>query len=298
MWEHFAAAPPSGLGKLFGGGGRFERELDSARAAYARAVEQHTAAEAGRRRQLTGQRAACNGSARAPAASASPSTVSSGPGTSAASATTPPTTGSPTCVTPIRARPPAWPSSARSATAHTILDAFTDDELQVIARFITAMADSMRRHVRELEGRLPGMRPAVAGMVVASAGSNVLAKGLVRRPRPAGEVAAARRPGRTPVTSSFPSGHAAAAAAFATGVGLEMPALAVPVGALAAAVGVSRVVNGVHYPSDIAGGWVFGVGVGMLTLRWWPLRRSERAAAARPCPEAPTAPCGGRELGY
>ena len=45
--------------------------------------------------------------------------------------------------------------------AHAILDAFTGDELQVIARFITAMADSARQHVRELEGRLPGMRPAV-----------------------------------------------------------------------------------------------------------------------------------------
>ena len=36
-------------------------------------------------------------------------------------------------------------------------------------------------------------------------------------------------PGWMPVTTSFPSGHAAAAAAFATGVGLEMPALAAPV---------------------------------------------------------------------
>ena len=135
-----------------------------------------------------------------------------------------------------------------------------------------------------------GRRAAVrglAGMVVASTASNVLAKGLVRRPRPAGEVPPDRRPGRTPVTSSFPSGHAAAAAAFATGVGLEMPALAVPVGALAATVGVARVVNGVHYPSDIAGGWVFGVGVGMLTLRWWPLRRSEPGAVARPRHDAP-----------
>ena len=86
------------------------------------------------------------------------------------------------------------------------------------------------------------------------------------------EVALARRPGRTPVTTSFPSGHAAAAAAFATGVGLEMPALAVPVGMLAAAVGLARIVNGAHFPSDIAGGWVVGVSVGMLTLRWWPLR--------------------------
>jgi membrane-associated phospholipid phosphatase len=49
---------------------------------------------------------------------------------------------------------------------------------------------------------------------------------------------------------------------------------------LAAAVGVSRVVNGVHYPSDIAGGWVVGVGVGMLTLRWGPLHRSQTAAAS------------------
>ena len=68
------------------------------------------------------------------------------------------------------------------------------------------------------------------------------------------------------------------------------PALVAPVGALAVAVGVARVVNGVHYPSDIAGGWVVGVGVGMLTLRWWPLRRSEPAAAARPGREAPAAP--------
>ena len=46
----------------------------------------------------------------------------------------------------------------------------------------------------------------LAGMVIASTASNVLAKGLVRRPRPAGEVPPDRRPGRTPVTTSFPSG--------------------------------------------------------------------------------------------
>ena len=39
-----------------------------------------------------------------------------------------------------------------------------------------------------------------------------------------------------------------------------MPALAAPVGVLPAAVGMSRVVNSVHYPSDIAGGWAVGVG--------------------------------------
>ena len=45
--------------------------------------------------------------------------------------------------------------------AHAILDGFTGDELQVIARFITAMADSAHQHVQELEGRLPGMGLAV-----------------------------------------------------------------------------------------------------------------------------------------
>ena len=123
--------------------------------------------------------------------------------------------------------------------------------------------------------------------MIAGAASNVLAKNLAHRARPAGEVAPARRPGRKPVTTSFPSGHAASAAAFATGVGLELPALAAPLGGLAAAVGLARVVNGVHFPSDIAGGFAVGVSVGMLTLRWWPLRRPEPAVAARPGHEAP-----------
>lgn len=56
VWENFAPAPPSGIGKILGGGGRFERELGSARAAYAEAVEQYKAAEAARCRQLAAQR--------------------------------------------------------------------------------------------------------------------------------------------------------------------------------------------------------------------------------------------------
>lgn len=65
VWEHFAPAPPSGLGKIFGGGGRFDRQLDSARAVYAQAVDQHAAAEADRRRQLAHQRAAYDTAAAA-----------------------------------------------------------------------------------------------------------------------------------------------------------------------------------------------------------------------------------------
>jgi restriction system protein len=70
LWEDFAPAPPSGLGKIFGGGDRAQRQLDNARAAYARAIEKHTAAEADRVRQLAGQRAAYDAAAGAFVASA------------------------------------------------------------------------------------------------------------------------------------------------------------------------------------------------------------------------------------
>ena len=69
-WEDFAPAPPSGIGKILGGTGRFERQLDSARTAYAQAAEQHTAAEAGRRRELAARRAAYDAAAAAFAAAA------------------------------------------------------------------------------------------------------------------------------------------------------------------------------------------------------------------------------------
>jgi restriction system protein len=65
VWGDFAPAPPSGRGKILGGTGRFERQLDDARQAYAQAVEQHTAAEADRCRQLVAQRAAYDADAAA-----------------------------------------------------------------------------------------------------------------------------------------------------------------------------------------------------------------------------------------
>ena len=153
----------------------------------------------------------------------------------------------------------------------------------------------------------------LAGMAIASASANVLAKRLVGRARPdvplspggrrarygGGAIGRATggtggRPpgGRRPQSTSFPSGHAASAAAFATGVALEVPALAVPVGALAAAVGASRAIARVHYPSDVLAGFALGAAAGLVTLRWWPRRPAEPAAAARPRRGAPASPDG------
>ncbi|HEU5419618.1 MAG TPA: phosphatase PAP2 family protein [Streptosporangiaceae bacterium] len=131
----------------------------------------------------------------------------------------------------------------------------------------------------------------LASIALASAATNVVAKNLTRRVRPSGEVPPARRVSGVH-TTSFPSGHAASAAAFATGVALELPGLAAPAGMLAGAVGMSRVVTGMHYPSDVLAGFAVGTAAGLLTLRWWPRRQLEPAEAARPRREAPAAPAG------
>src|ERR1700743_1369031 len=92
---------------------------------------------------------------------------------------------------------------------------------------------------RQPKARRAALRGLVA-LSLASATVNVLSKQLVGRPRPAVELAPlVRRLAIAPRTTSFPSGHSASAAAFATGVVLESPLLGIPVAVLAAAVATS-----------------------------------------------------------
>ncbi|HEY3868915.1 MAG TPA: phosphatase PAP2 family protein [Actinocrinis sp.] len=101
-----------------------------------------------------------------------------------------------------------------------------------------------------------------------------------------------RRLRQPPITSSFPSGHTASAAAFATGVALEHPRLAIPVAVVAAGVGLSRVVTGVHYPSDVVAGAAIGVAAGLVTTRWWPTAGPLPAQAPDATREAPALKTG------
>lgn len=110
-----------------------------------------------------------------------------------------------------------------------------------------------------------GRRAAQRGVIsvgIAAAVANGPVKLAIRRQRPSRLV-----PSLVPMprSTSFPSGHSAAAFAFATGVCLELPALAFVLVPLAGAVAYSRTHAGVHYPSDVAAGVAIGVGAGALT---------------------------------
>jgi membrane-associated phospholipid phosphatase len=98
----------------------------------------------------------------------------------------------------------------------------------------------------------------LASVAATSAVANLAIKPLGRRRRPdraADDVPLARHV-PMPTTTSFPSGHSAAAFAFATGVGNVLPR---------EAVAYSRVHTGVHYPGDAIAGSLLGGAIAQIT---------------------------------
>jgi diacylglycerol kinase family enzyme/membrane-associated phospholipid phosphatase len=137
-----------------------------------------------------------------------------------------------------------------------------------------------------------GRRAALRGVLAIGATSaltNLPAKYLAGRRRPDLDlVPEVRRLARVPASTSFPSGHAASAFAFATAFTLEQRRARLPVFALAAAVAYSRVYTGVHYPGDVVVGAALGSAVARATTRPWPL------ADDTPATGAPAGPATGR----
>jgi undecaprenyl-diphosphatase len=151
---------------------------------------------------------------------------------------------------------------------------------------VAAVLSGRRGAARKAAGR------GVLAVAMASTTANAVCKPLLPRRRPAAaELPAYQKLASPPTSSSFPSGHAASAAAFATAVGLESGRLGLAVAPVAAAVAYSRVHVGVHWTSDVAAGAVLGAGVATLTRRWWPVRVSDEARA-RPVAGVPALPDG------
>jgi membrane-associated phospholipid phosphatase len=101
----------------------------------------------------------------------------------------------------------------------------------------------------------------LASIALTSAVVNLVLKPLGDRRRPDRQTLAVplARQVTMPRSTSWPSGHAASAFAFATGVGAAWPGAGVPLSVVASLVAYSRVHTGVHYPSDTIAGTASGV---------------------------------------
>jgi undecaprenyl-diphosphatase len=94
--------------------------------------------------------------------------------------------------------------------------------------------------------------------------ASMAVKRVVRRPRP--YLPGAAPLVRTAGAHSFPSSHASSAAAAAVAFGVLLPRNPLP--PLAAAMCLSRLVVGVHYPTDVAFGALLGVTTAHLGRPW------------------------------
>ncbi len=125
------------------------------------------------------------------------------------------------------------------------------------------------------QGLLPGRDPLGAVRVSAvlgleSALVNGAIKSAFRRHRPVWEVDRPRpHRVRTPVSSSFPSGHSSAAFTAAGILGEDDPLRPLYYG-IAALVASSRVYVKMHHASDVVVGAALGVGFAAVVRRAWP----------------------------
>jgi undecaprenyl-diphosphatase len=114
-----------------------------------------------------------------------------------------------------------------------------------------------------------GAVPAALHMIVVGIACTTLYKMLKRgtlRPRPY-EVVQAVAPGAAVLDNfSFPSGHTLHAVAFTLVAAAYYPALAVPLAVFTLLTAASRVVLGLHYPSDVLAGAAIGAALAGLSF--------------------------------
>jgi diacylglycerol kinase family enzyme/membrane-associated phospholipid phosphatase len=116
--------------------------------------------------------------------------------------------------------------------------------------------------VLSLIGRRRAAVRGLASLTGASIIANLIGKKIFGGDRPLlKDIPIGRQLHNSPTSGSFPSGHSASAAAFATGVALESPEAGAAIAPLATAVGYSRLHTGAHWLSDVLGGLAIGSAV-------------------------------------
>ncbi|MFO0773202.1 MAG: phosphatase PAP2 family protein [Nitrospiraceae bacterium] len=114
--------------------------------------------------------------------------------------------------------------------------------------------------------------PTVASAVSIADAIGAQVKHVVQRPRPCLALPDATVLGQCGGLHSFPSNHAANSAAIASFLHVLYPKSAYVTWPIVAMIGLARVYIGVHYVTDILGGWligmVMGAGAAFLLLRW------------------------------
>ncbi|HEY2849195.1 MAG TPA: phosphatase PAP2 family protein [Gemmatimonadaceae bacterium] len=114
-----------------------------------------------------------------------------------------------------------------------------------------------------------GIVRLLAAVLLATTVADYVVKPLVHRQRPFEQQPNIRVIGGRPEDPSFPSGHAANAFAAALVLARLLPQGRMVWWVLALGIAASRVYLGVHYPTDVLGGALIGLGCGaLLSARW------------------------------
>ena len=127
----------------------------------------------------------------------------------------------------------------------------------------------------------------LASIALASPVVNLALKPLGDRRRPDQHAVPLARQVTMPRSTSWPSGHAASAFAFATGVGAAWPGAGVPLSVVASLVAYSRVHTGVHFPSDTIAGTASGVALAPIAVAAVRGARRRWSRIGRPLGERP-----------
>jgi undecaprenyl-diphosphatase len=125
------------------------------------------------------------------------------------------------------------------------------------------------RHIPSRVSQFDREGIAIVAVLLSSSLSHLIASGIqemVARPRPYLALDTAHL--FTVGTWSFPSGHAALFFAFAASAYCFNRRVGAVLYLSATFIGLARVIAGVHYPTDVVGGAVLGIAIGVITARF------------------------------